>query len=394
MCGGSSEPTNPADIIAAQQRANTQGLQEASKYNTIDQYSPFGSTTYMRNPDGTPYGQNVQYSPELMKYINDTFGTAEASGDYTRRQYGAGTDYLNQVYPASLNTDLRSQEIQGQRYNAAEGIMGRLPQTGVTAGDTSAIANTSYNQAMAKMAPQIAAEQTRLSQSLQDRGLPVGSEIYNNEMTRLNQNTNDLMSSAARQAELDAGTEQSRQVAMNTSLQMLPYNELAAVGAGQYTAQNPNVGQSTPSYTAPTALQTPMYQPQSTNVSGIYNSYDKANADQNAGTMSGLFGIGKAVMPYAVTALSDENMKEDRTPADGEYVLSQIRDMPVDNYRYKDEAQKVYGVPERRTGPMAQDWQRAFPESSDGHMIDLAGMAGRLTAAVKALEQRTHTRGA
>jgi hypothetical protein len=329
-----------------------------------------------------------------MGYMNDTFGTAAASNDYTRNQYGAGNAYLDNVYPAALATDLNSQNVLNQRYDAAGNIINRLPGENVTAGDTSAIAQTSYDQAMSKMQPQIKAQETTLSQSLQDRGIPVGSDIYNNEMNRQGQSVNDLMSSAARQAQLDAGTEQSRQVTMNTALQLTPYQELSALNAGQYSAQNPNVAATSATYTAPAAQTWNQFQPATTNATQAYSSYDQANAANNASIMNGLFGLGKAAVPFlakAATPLlaSDENYKTNRKTADGEHTLLMIREMPVDSYNYTQEAQQEHGVPPHRVGPMAQDWQEAFPESSDGHMIDMGGMLGRLTAAVKALEART-----
>jgi hypothetical protein len=87
---------------------------------------------------------------------------------------------------------------------------------------------------------------------------------------------------------------------------------------------------------------------------------------------------------------SDKNMKEDRRPADGEASLMRIAALPIDHYKYKKSAQRDYGVPERRTGPMAQDVAKHFgPEASDGHVVDLADMAGHMMAAIGALEQRT-----
>jgi hypothetical protein len=295
MCGG-SQATDPNVSIGAQQTANLENLQNAAKTSAIDQYNPFGSTTWTRDANGNPVAQSTTYSPQLQSYMNDTFGTAAASNDYTRNQYGAGNAYYDTVYPSALSTDLNSQNVQNQRYDAAGNIMNRLPGENVTAGDTSEIAKTSYDQAMSKMQPQIEAQKTQLAQSLQDRGIPVGSKVYNNEMNRQGQSVNDLMSSAARQAQLDAGTEQSRQVSMDTSLQMTPYNELSALQANQYSAQAPTVGTTAATYTAPTAQSWSQYSPATTNATGAYQAYDQANATNNQGTLNGLFGIGKSLL--------------------------------------------------------------------------------------------------
>ena len=88
--------------------------------------------------------------------------------------------------------------------------------------------------------------------------------------------------------------------------------------------------------------------------------------------------------------MSDENTKEDRTPADGRNILLAFRDMPVDDYRYRDEVREVVNLPEHRTGTMAQDWAEHF--GGDGHMIDLGDAVGKLMAAVKELDRRTAKR--
>jgi hypothetical protein len=391
MCA--SEPTDPKVAIDAQTAANLENLQNTASINAVDQYNPFGSTVYQRDENGVPLAQNTSYSPQLQGYIDDTFGTSAASNDYKRNQYGAGNAYLDTVYPASLATDLNSQDLLNQKYGASSSIIGRLPGENVSAKDTSSIADTSYQQLVGRLQPQISAQGTELSQSLQDRGIPVGSEIYNNEMSRYQATTNQSLADAARQAQLDAGAEQTRQVGVDSSLQMLPYNELSAMGTGQYSASNPNVAASQPSYTAPTAINTAALSTPTTNAMGAYQSADAQNASNSQANSSAIGSMAMAAMMM----MSDENLKTDRKPADGEHTLMMIREMPVDSYRYKDAARAEYGLPEHRVGPMAQDWQEAFPESSDGHMIDMGGMVGRLTAAVKALEARTenlkHKRG-
>ena len=87
--------------------------------------------------------------------------------------------------------------------------------------------------------------------------------------------------------------------------------------------------------------------------------------------------------------MSDERLKEDRTPADGEAVLGAFETMPAEDYSYKPEAQAAFGVPEQRTGVMAQDYAREFPEGSDGTQIDMADMLGKMLAAIQALDKRT-----
>lgn len=107
-------------------------------------------------------------------------------------------------------------------------------------------------------------------------------------------------------------------------------------------------------------------------------------------------GIGNSLLSALSTGvgafLSDETKKENRSEADVEKILDEFRKMPVDDYDYKKSAVATHGVPEgRRTGPMAQDWQKAF--GGNGHEIDVAQMLGKLAGAVKGLEERTRSEG-
>lgn len=103
-------------------------------------------------------------------------------------------------------------------------------------------------------------------------------------------------------------------------------------------------------------------------------------------------GLGNSLLGALGTGLgailSDENEKEDRKGADVEAILDEFRKMPVDDYRYKQSAVDSYGVPAgERTGPMAQDWQKAF--GGNGREIDVSQMLGKMAGAIKGLEERT-----
>ena len=103
-------------------------------------------------------------------------------------------------------------------------------------------------------------------------------------------------------------------------------------------------------------------------------------------------GIGNSLIGAIGTGLgailSDENEKEGRKEADVEAILDEFRKMPVDDYRYKKSAVESHGVPSGdRTGPMAQDWQKAF--GGNGKEIDVAQMLGKMAGAIKGLEERT-----
>lgn len=121
-------------------------------------------------------------------------------------------------------------------------------------------------------------------------------------------------------------------------------------------------------------------------LSGSPRSTTSTQTEKSGG--GAMQAIGGA-LALAGSIYSDERLKENIAPADGEAILSAFEALPVSDYDYKPEAQTALGVPEQRTGPMAQDYAKVFEEGSDGSRIDIGDMLGKLVAAVQALDQRT-----
>jgi hypothetical protein len=126
---------------------------------------------------------------------------------------------------------------------------------------------------------------------------------------------------------------------------------------------------------------------------GVNQSYANQMAQYNA-NQANKQGMMKSIGGVAgtIAMMSDEDTKEERSEADGEAILAAFRGLPVDDYRYKDEAQEEFGLPEHRTGPMAQDYAQTF--DGDGRTVDLGDAVGKLFAAVKALDARDMRRAA
>jgi hypothetical protein len=83
--------------------------------------------------------------------------------------------------------------------------------------------------------------------------------------------------------------------------------------------------------------------------------------------------------------ISDRNRKEQFRDVEGEEILSQIRQLPVTTWRYRDEADRTV----RHIGPMAQDWHAAFGFNADDTTINMSDLDGVNLAAAKALDART-----
>ncbi len=384
---------DPVATANAQYQYNKQAAIDSAKYNAVDQYGPFGSTTYQRRDDGTPISQTINLSPQTQQWLDSQFGAATALQDATQKQLGylptdrfalptnkSGTDYATEAFGSDL--------------------MNRMPSSGN-------IAQTSYDQAMAMIQPDLEAARKAKGIELVNRGIPVGSEIYNSEMTRLDTNEANARNSALRQAQLDAGNEETRQI--NAALAARGYGSNAyqqnlsnvMLERNQPYAEAAALMGTTPTFQTPTFMNTSALRIQSPDYTSTVNNnaamQNAANNSSKSGLYSALGSIGSAALGSNTLMgkiFSDEDMKEDRHESDGESILVAFRDMPIDNYRYKDGPRKMFGLPEHRTGPMAQDYAEKFPEGSDGHMIDLGDFVGKLASAVKALDARTRNRAA
>ena len=442
MCGGSPKAPkapDPYQTAQAQYIFNTKAAQDAAKLNAVDQFGPFGSTVYQRNPDGTPKSQTVNLSPEVQQWLNSQFGASTGLNSAAQAQIeNLPTDRFQ--LPNSSDgrsyaaTAFGEQTLDPSRRPDVTNLFAYNPSAvSLAAGTpTDQIAKTSYAQAKSMFEPDLAAAQKQKQVELAQRGIPVGSEIYNDEMSRMERSANNAYSGAARQATLDAGAESSRQFQENLSRGQFAsgedarlfgsnlsdrqyqtqvanqlFNELQAANTYGSNAYQTNLSNellernqpyaeaaallgTAPSFQTPSFMNTAAQGVAPPDYTGtVNNNYNNAmKAYQNAvaqqGSMfSGIAGLGSA----AITAFSDENLKTDRKPASGNNILMAFRDMPVDDYRYKDEAQEVFNLPERRTGTMAQDWAEHF--GGDGHTIDMGDAIGKLMAAVKALDKRT-----
>ncbi|NTX40978.1 tail fiber domain-containing protein [Myxococcus sp. CA033] len=81
---------------------------------------------------------------------------------------------------------------------------------------------------------------------------------------------------------------------------------------------------------------------------------------------------------------SDRHQKEDFRRVDGEQLLAKVARLPVETWRYKEEASGV-----RHLGPVAQDFRAAFGLGVDDTSIGMLDIDGVNMAAIQALERRT-----
>ncbi len=400
-------PPDPRETAEAQYEYNTKAARDQASLNALDLFSPYGTTTFQRNADGTPTSQRIELSPEVKRVVDAELGAGAQLGEAAQRQLS----YLPQEQfrlPDDISAQGIAQDAFGDKVFDTASFADPMA-TPFDIPDRGNIAQTSYDQSVSLFAPDVEEMRTAKEIELANRGIPVGSEVWSREMDRMDRQEGNLYSQAARQAELDAGAEQSRQFSNELGRrqflggqQTQDYNRLAQAtgyGANEYQRQLSNrLLERTQPYSEASALlgTVPNFQqPQFANTTasqiaapdyaGQVNNNYNAKSQQHQGLMNTIGGLGSAAMKAGI--FSDERLKENRVPLDGEEVLGKLSNMPVDQYDYKPEAQESLGVPESRAGFMAQDYSEAF--GGDGQTIDLGDAVGRLAAAVKALDART-----
>jgi hypothetical protein len=253
--GDAPETPDPYKISADQNKSNKDAAAYSAALNRVNQTSPFGSLTWAQSgtdpATGAPiYTQNTQLSAPMQNLFNAQ----------TKNQQG----------------------LAGQINSA----LGRIPQGFDASGiDTSNIAKASYDSAVSRMSPQFDEGWRNLETTMSDRGIPIGSEVWNNETTRYDTAKGNSLAEAARQAELSAGQEAQRQFGNKVTEYQLPLGTLSTLQG----MSNPVTTPTFSSYSTPNASPADV----SGNVWNAYTADQKKNQDAQSNLWSGIGGIAK-----------------------------------------------------------------------------------------------------
>ena len=90
---------------------------------------------------------------------------------------------------------------------------------------------------------------------------------------------------------------------------------------------------------------------------------------------------GNAVLAGTLTENSDMNNKEDIQALDQQAILNKVMELPISQWRYKDDPQS------KHIGPMAQDFYQAFELGDTDKGISTLDSSGIALAAIQALKQ-------
>ncbi|KAA0971076.1 hypothetical protein FPY71_11565 [Aureimonas fodinaquatilis] len=247
---GKSAPKapDPYATAAAQTQANTAATRESAKLNAVDQYGPYGSTTYQRAPDGVPVSQTVSLAPGVQNVFNNQVGIAD-------QLTGKASQLVNQIptgpmdisgLPSRQTSIANAGAVQGsvpsQSANLQTYNSNGLPEL-PGANDFGAAAKTAQDAAFAKaqalLQPGQQQEQSQLVQSLSDRGIPLDSAAGQAELNRMQQAQSEAQNRAAYDAVSAGAAEQSRQYGLAAAARNQLHSEgLATAGFNNQVADS------------------------------------------------------------------------------------------------------------------------------------------------------------
>lgn len=337
--GKSSSPPPAPDYAGAAQataQGNLEATRAATEANRINQYTPYGSLTYSRDPNAaTPdsgWSQNVNLSPIGQQLL----------------------DYQNQ---ASIGLGQQT----GQALNRVDQSLSQPFDYG-SVGD---VQNAAQSAVTSRLDPMWQQKEQQMNTQLVNQGLRPGTEAYSNAMRDFNVGRND----AYQQAILAGINTMPQTYQMASALRNQPLNELNALRTGSQVT-NPQFSQVPQQQATPGANM--LGAAQMAGQSGL-DQYNAQVGGQNA-LMGGLFNLGSAGLgaygTYAgLAAMSDIRLKSN---------IDRIGTHPlgIGIYEYD-----IFG--ERQRGVMAQELFHVKPEAVLTHpsgylMVDYGQIGGRL----------------
>lgn len=301
------QPPDPYATAAAQSGANKEAIQESAKVSAVDRFAPGGNLTYQRDANGVPTSQTQTLDAPSQQFFNTQEGIRNTlGGDAAQLSQYLPTDKFQMPDNASVD------QVQKSLYDRQMGLL--KPQL-----------DQAHNQSMV---------------TLGERGIPIGSEVWNNENDRLGRQQTNAEESVAQDAVLAGGNEQNRLLANALTVRAQPFNEMSAFLQGS------------PALSTPGFQQSPTYNQAAPNISGLvndnYNQRMTQYNQQQGGLMNGLFGLGSAAMGlFSSDARLKEAIRSVGTTKHG---------LPLYQFRYK-------GRPETYEGVMAQDVLGVMPQA-------------------------------
>lgn len=334
--GKSAAPAAPDPYKTAQAEA---------QFNRLDTYSPSGS--------------GVRY------------GYTDANGQFRQGMAPQGTQAAVQQMESPWEKAIR-ETLQP----ASVGLTDRIVSDNITnmpdaprVQDRGEVSKAIFDRTFSLMAPAIEKSNSRLLTNLQARGIPLGSEAFNETYGEQQTRTQDTIARLAMDADTAAGAEQSRLFGLDSAARQGAIAELVAAMGGGY-----NPPSATPSGAAA-----------GVNYGGLVgHKYDADMAQwqaqqQQRGATAGTLGslAGGLLMKCSREWKDDQGTVSVHDVADG------VTKIPIHEWSYKPGAEPPGSLPgQKHLGPMAQDFREVFG-LGDGRHINVVDAFGVCLAALK-----------
>lgn len=331
--GGGSAPKPPDPYETARAEA---------QFNRFNTYSPSGS--------GVRYGY-TDYRGNFRE------GMAPKGYQSAQTYIESPTEESIRLAVEPASIDLVNRIISDNIYNMPD-----APRVK----DRGTVADSIFNRAMSMLAPQIEQGEERLVSNLQNRGIPIGSEAWNDTYGAQTREVNDTISRLAMDADVAAGQEQSRLFGMDAAARQGSIAELvAAIGGGYNPMTNLPSGQGQP-----------------VNYSGLVSqNYQAELANWQAQQQARMGAAGAIGSLGAALIKSSEDFKDILGDVDGLKAATAIKAMPVRAWQYRPE-HAPEGDAAQHIGPMAEHFREATG-LGDGRTIAMVDYLGLLHAALQ-----------
>lgn len=251
MCAPS--PPDPPDYAALanqQGQANLEAARATASLNRPNEITPLGTRKW-KNLGGDRMQSTVRLSPVMQRLFDTQNEIATGLGGAQRQALGRVQDTFAQPFSASFD-----------RNAYADALMGR--------------AERKFGQ-----------DEEAMRSRLIAAGINPGTEAWSREYDQFNQARND----ARQQADIRAGDEMNAEIQRQSFLRNIPLSELNALRTGA----QPNMPQFQAYGGAGQVQAAPIMEGARLGYQGMMDQYN-ANAANQGALMSGLFGLGSAMM--------------------------------------------------------------------------------------------------
>ncbi len=204
---------DPPDYAAAAERTaegNQQMLDQQTRANRPNMYTPWGQQTWTESPNGQ-WSSTIQLSPDQQAALDAQMGlTAGRSGiasgmlGRVANEYGQAPDYSQ--YTGYADTPQGMTLDPSSRYYDEAG-------------------DAVYGQFERRMEPRFEQASAAMDAQLRNQGLRPGDQAYDYQMSQLMQGQDDARLQAMDQATRVAGAEASRMYGMDADAERLRYGQ-------------------------------------------------------------------------------------------------------------------------------------------------------------------------